>query len=53
LMSGVWQDPELQLAVRHNLLFSGGEGARMRFRFAAATARLQKLEEAQHSVSGK
>lgn len=53
LMSGVWQDPELQQAVRHNLLFSGDEGERMRFRFVAASARWRKLEEAQHSASGK
>jgi hypothetical protein len=52
-MSGVWQDPELQQAVRHNLLFSGDEGERMRFRFVAASARWRKLEEAQHSASGK
>jgi hypothetical protein len=53
LMSGVWQDPELRQAIRHNLLFSDDQGERMRFRFAAAKARLQKLEEARHSVSGK
>jgi hypothetical protein len=53
LMSGVWQDPELQQAVRHNLLFSGDEGERMRFRFAAASARLQKLHGAEYSSSGK
>ncbi len=53
LMSAVWQDPELQQAVRGNLFFTGGEGERMRFRFAAATARLRKLSEQQPSVSGK
>src|SRR6266478_2906755 len=35
LMSGVWQDAELQQAVRHNLFFTSGEGDRMRFHFAA------------------
>jgi hypothetical protein len=53
LMSAVWQDPELQQAVRHNLLFTRDEGERMRFRFAAATARLQKLSEPRYSSSGK
>ncbi len=53
LMSAVWQDPELRQAVRGNLFFTGGEGERMRFRFAAATARLRKLSEQQPSVSGK
>jgi hypothetical protein len=52
LMSAVWQDPELQQAARTNLFFTGREGERMRFRFAAATARLRKLSE-QPSVSGK
>jgi len=52
LMSAVWQDPELQQAARSNLFFTGREGERMRFRFAAATARLRKLSE-QPSVSGK
>jgi hypothetical protein len=53
LMSGVWQDAELQQAVRHNLLFTSGEGGRMRFHFAAAIARLQKLSEPEDSISGK
>jgi hypothetical protein len=53
LMSGVWQDPELQQAVRHNLLFTRDEGERMRFRFAAATAGLRKLSEPRYSGSGK
>jgi hypothetical protein len=52
LMSAVWQDPELQQVVRGNLFFTGGEGERMRSRFAATTARLRKLSE-QPSVSGK
>jgi len=52
LMSAVWQDPELQQAVRGNLFFTGGEGQRIRFRFAAATARLRKLSEQQPSISG-
>ena len=53
LMSAVWRDPELRQAVRHNLLFSGDEGECMRFRFAAATARLQKLSQPRYSSSGK
>jgi hypothetical protein len=53
LMSAVWQDPELQQVVRGNLLFTGDEGERMRFRFAAATARLRKLSEPRYSNSGK
>jgi hypothetical protein len=53
LMSGVWQDAELQQAVRHNLFFSSGEGDRMRLHFAAAIARMQKLSGAQYSISGK
>jgi len=52
LMSGVWQDAELQQATRSNLFFTRREGERMRFRFAAATARLRKLSE-QPSVTGK
>jgi hypothetical protein len=52
LMSAVWQDPELHQAVRGNLLFTGSEGERMRFRFAAA-ARLPRLFERQPSISGK
>jgi len=53
LMSGVWQDAELQQAVHHNLFFTSGEGDRMRFHFAAAITRLQKASEPQDSVSGK
>ncbi len=53
LMSAVWQDPELRQAVRGNLFFTGGEGERMRIRFAAATARLRALSEQQHSISGR
>ena len=53
LMSARWQDPELQQAVRGNLFFTGDEGERIRFRFAAATARLRKLSEPRHSSSGK
>jgi hypothetical protein len=53
LMSAVWQDPELQQAMRGNLFFTGGEGERMRFRFAAATARLRKLPEPRYASSGK
>jgi hypothetical protein len=52
LMSAVWQDPELQQAVRGNLFFTGGEGERIRFRLAAATARLRKLSEPRYSSSG-
>ena len=52
LMSGVWQDTELQRALRHTLIFSDDEGERMRFRFAAAT-RSQKLHEASYPISGK
>jgi hypothetical protein len=51
-MSAVWQDPQLHQAVRGNLLFTGSEGERMRFRFAAA-ARLRRLSEQQPSTSGK
>lgn len=53
LMSAVWQDPELQQAVRGSLFFTSGEGERIRFRFAAATARLRKLSEPRYSSSGK
>src|SRR6266436_7031400 len=53
LMSAVWQDPELQQAVRGKLFFTSGEGERIRFRFAAATARLRKLSEPRYSSSGK
>ena len=53
LMSAVWQDPELQQVVRGNLLFSGGEGERMRSRYAAAGARLRKLSEPRYASSGK
>jgi hypothetical protein len=53
LMSAVWQDPELQQAVRHKLLFTGDEEERMRFRLAVATARLQKFSEPRYSSSGK
>lgn len=53
LMSAVWQDPELRQAVGGNLFFTGGEGERIRFRFAAATARLRKLSEPRYSSSGK
>jgi hypothetical protein len=53
LMSAVWQDPELRLVVRGNLLFTGDEGERMRFRFASATARLRKLSEPRYSSSGR
>jgi hypothetical protein len=53
LMSAVWQDPELRQAMRGNLFFTGDEGERMRFRFAAATARLRKLSEPRYSNSGK
>jgi hypothetical protein len=53
LMSAVWQDPELRQVVRGNLLFTGGEGEHMRFRFAAATARLRKLPEARYWSSGR
>jgi hypothetical protein len=52
-MSAVWQDPELRQAMRGNLFFTGDEGERMRFRFAAATARLRKLSEPRYSNSGK
>jgi hypothetical protein len=52
LMSAIWQDPELRQAVRGNLFFSGGEGERMRIRFAAARARQRTLSEQQHSISG-
>jgi hypothetical protein len=48
LMSPVWQDQELQQVVRHNLLFTGEEGERMRFRFA----RLRRLSESRYSSSG-
>jgi hypothetical protein len=53
LMSAVWQDPELQQAVRGSLFFTGDEGERIRFRFTAATARLRKLSEPRYSSSGK
>jgi hypothetical protein len=53
LMSAVWQDPELRQAMRHELLFTGDEGERMRFRFAAATAGRQELSEPRYSSSGK
>jgi len=53
LMSGVWQDAELQQAVRHNLFFTSGEGDRMRFHFAAAIARVQKPSEPHYSISGE
>jgi len=53
LMSAVWEDPELRQAMRHELLFTADEGERMRFRFAAANARLQKLSEPRYSNSGK
>ncbi len=53
LMSAVWQDLQLQQALRGDLLFTGDEGERMRFRFAAATARLRELPEQQRSISGK
>jgi hypothetical protein len=53
LMSAVWQDPELRQVVRGNLLFTGDEGEHIRFRFAAATARLRKLSEPRYSSSGK
>jgi len=53
LMSGVWQDAELQQAVRHNLFFTSSEGDRMRFHFAAAIGRLRKLSEPRYSSSGK
>jgi hypothetical protein len=53
LMSAVWQDPELRQAMRGNLFFTGDEGERMRFRFAAATARLRKLSEPRYSNLGK
>ena len=53
LMSAVWQDPELRQVVRGNLFFNGDEGERMRFRFAAATARLRKLPEPRYSGSGR
>ena len=53
LMSAVWQDPELRQVVRGNLLFTGDEGEHIRFRFAAATARLRKLPEPRHSSSGR
>jgi hypothetical protein len=53
LMSGVWQDGELQQAVRHNLFFTSGQGDRMRLHFAAAIARTQKLSGPQYSISGK
>ena len=53
LMSGVWQDTELKQALRHNLLFSDDEGERMRFRFAAAATRLQKLHESPYPIAGK
>jgi hypothetical protein len=53
LMSAVWQDPELRQAMRGNLFFTGDEGERMRFRFAAATARLRKLSKPRYSSSGR
>jgi len=53
LMSAVWQDPELRQVVRGNLLFTGDEGEHIRFRFAAATARLRELSEPRYSSSGK
>jgi hypothetical protein len=53
LMSAVWQDPELRQAMRGNLFFTGDEGERMRFRFAAASARLRKLSETRYSSSGR
>ena len=53
LMSAVWQDPELQQAVRGGLFFTAVEGERMRSRFAAAIARLRKLSDQQPSISGK
>ena len=53
LMSAVWQDPELRQVVRGNLFFNGDEGERMRFRFAAATARLRKLSDPRYSSSGR
>jgi hypothetical protein len=53
LMSAVWQDPELRQAMRANLFFTGDEGERMRFRFAAATARLRKLSEPRYASSGR
>ena len=53
LMSAVWQDPELRQVVRGNLLFTGDEGEHIRFRFAAATARLRKLPEPRYSSSGR
>jgi hypothetical protein len=53
LMSGVWQDAELQQAVHHNLYFTSGEGDRMRFHFASVIAGLQKASQPQYSISGK
>jgi hypothetical protein len=53
LMSAVWQDPELQQVVRGNLFFSGGEGERMRSRYAVAGARLRKLSEPRVFEFGK
>jgi hypothetical protein len=53
LMSAVWQDPELRQVVRGNLLFTGDEGEHLRFRFAAATARLRKSPEPRYSSSGR
>jgi hypothetical protein len=53
LMSAVWQDPELRQVVRGNLLFTGEEGEHIRFRFAAATARLRKLPEPRSWSSGR
>ena len=51
LMSAVWQDPELRQAMRGNLFFTGDEGERMRFRFAAA--RLRELSEPRYLSSGR
>jgi hypothetical protein len=53
LMSAVWQDPELRQVVRGNLLFTGDQGEHIRFRFAAATARLGKLPEPRYPSSGR
>ena len=51
LMSAVWQDAELRQAMRGNLFFTGDQGERMRFRFAAA--RLRKLPEPRYGSSAR
>jgi hypothetical protein len=53
LMSPVWQDSELRQAAQGNLFFTADQGGRIRSRYAAASARLEKTSGPLQASSGE